>query len=105
MSPSIETISLFREIAGRKSFKKHIFEPSFKEAKNKKDLNKEKDKYIRIPKGIISIGDNAFHGCQSLKEIVIPNSVTRIGNDAFAFCYSLKEIVIPNNVTSIEKCF
>ena len=101
MSPSIETISLFREVAGRKAFKKHMFETSFKEGKDKDDLNGEKDKYIRIPKGVINIGDNAFEDCESLKEIIIPNSVTSIKNGAFRYCANLKEIVIPNSITSI----
>ena len=74
MSPSVQTIALLREVAGRKAFKKYIFEPSFKEAKDANDLNKKKDKYIRIPKGVTSIGDHAFYYCKSLKEIVIPTT-------------------------------
>ena len=54
-----------------------------------------------IPNSVTSIGDCAFSGCESLKEINIPNSVTSIGDYAFAGCYSLKEINIPNSVTSI----
>ena len=108
MSPSVQTIALFRDIVGRKVFKKHIFETSFKEAKYCDDLDEEKDKYIRIPNSITAIGKDAFYHCESLKKIVIPNhglaspySVTSIGDCAFANCESLEEIIIPNSVTSI----
>ena len=84
MTPSIETIALFREVAGRKPFKKYVFEPSFKEAKYCDDLDEEKDKYIRIPNSITAIGKDAFYHCESLKEIVIPKSVTSIGENAFS---------------------
>lgn len=78
---------------------------------------------ISIPTSIISIEEDAFHGCKSLGEITIPNSVTSIGQEAFRSCYMLKnvhlgsglqtigaqafddcefsEIVIPASVTSI----
>ena len=54
-----------------------------------------------IPSNVISIGDSAFYGCNSLSEIVIPSSVTSIGKGAFYCCDSLSEIVIPFSVTSI----
>ena len=54
-----------------------------------------------IPSDVISIGDSAFYGCNSLSEIVISSSVTSIGDSAFLWCSSLPEIVIPSSVTSI----
>ena len=54
-----------------------------------------------IPSNVISIGDSAFYGCNSLSEIVISSSVTSIGDSAFLWCSSLSEIVIPSSVTSI----
>ena len=50
---------------------------------------------------VISIGNQAFNDCSSLKSINIPNSVTSIGNQAFYDCSSLTSINIPNSVTSI----
>lgn len=54
-----------------------------------------------IKNGITSIGDHAFNGCKSLKNIQIPESVTNIGNYVFAYCESLESIEIPKSVTSI----
>ena len=56
---------------------------------------------VIIPDGVVTIGDNAFDGCESLKEITIPDSVVRIGSYAFYGCDSLKEIAIPDSVTEI----
>ena len=58
-------------------------------------------KYVTLPDGLTSIGDNAFDGCSSLTSITIPNSVTSIGRYAFEYCFSLTSVTIPNSVTSI----
>ena len=50
---------------------------------------------------VVSIGDRAFAGCESLTSVVIPDSVTRIGNSSFTWCYSLTSVVIPDSVTAI----
>ena len=55
-----------------------------------------------IPEGVITIGDSAFSGCESLTSITIPNGVTSIENSAFSGCESLTSIIIPDSVTSIE---
>ena len=48
-----------------------------------------------------SIGADAFHGCESLKNINIPDSVTSIGDNAFAGCTGLTSVTIPDSVTNI----
>ena len=50
-----------------------------------------------IPSNVISIGDSAFYGCNSLSEIVIPSSVTSIGDcvfDGYNFPNDIKQELI-----------
>ncbi len=61
---------------------------------------KKEHKYI-VPSSVTSIGDYAFHVCESLTSITIPDSVTSIGDYAFSGCDSLTGITIPDSVTSI----
>ncbi len=56
---------------------------------------------VTIPSSVMSVGDWAFGGCDSLESITIPSSVTSIGDCAFKWCDSLKSIAIPSSVTSI----
>ncbi|MDE7098714.1 MAG: leucine-rich repeat domain-containing protein, partial [Ruminococcus sp.] len=46
---------------------------------------------------VTSIGNRAFWGCKSLKNITIPDSVKSIGGSAFSDCQSLTSITIPNS--------
>ena len=48
----------------------------------------DEEEYV-VPKGVTSIGENAFCGCSSLKLLEIPASVTNIGDNAFEDCSSL----------------
>lgn len=59
--------------------------------------------WFTIPDSVISIGNYAFLGCESLGCIVIPDSVILIGNGAFRGCRNLFSITIPVSVTSIGK--
>ena len=54
-----------------------------------------------IPKGVRTIGREAFYNCSTLTEIKIPEGVATIGFGAFEDCKKLKEITIPNSVKSI----
>lgn len=59
---------------------------------------------ITIPNSVQTIGENAFYNCTGLTSVTIGNSVTSIGIWAFSRCNSLSSIVIPQSVTSIGKC-
>ncbi len=54
-----------------------------------------------VPKGITSIGREAFHGCGRLTQIVLPESLKSIDNSAFCECIGLTSVSIPAGVTSI----
>ena len=56
---------------------------------------------VVIPRGVTSIGENAFRDCSTLTSVVIPTSVKTIGSYAFYACRSLTTIVIPNSVTNM----
>ncbi|MBP5769783.1 MAG: leucine-rich repeat domain-containing protein [Bacteroidaceae bacterium] len=57
-------------------------------------------KNSKIPNDIKAIGDNAFHGCSDLKNIIIPCSVESIRKNAFSGC-GLVSVTIPSNVKDI----
>ena len=75
-------------------------------------FNKEKTKLIQYPLGnkkesyeipdsVISIGDNAFNGCNNIARVTIPDSVTTIGYSVFWGCDSLQYIHLPTTITEI----
>lgn len=55
--------------------------------------------YRGVP--VVSIGDGAFYGCNSLVSVTVPDSVTGIGKLAFSCCRGLESASIPDSVTSI----
>lgn len=65
----------------------------------------EKFTELTIPKGITSIGDNAFAG-NNLTSLVIPEGVKTIGGSAFSqtqTCRALEEITLPEGLKSIGR--
>ena len=56
---------------------------------------------ITIPSSVTSIGNSAFYDCTGMTSIIIPSSVISIGDSAFERCYNIKSISIPSSVTSI----
>lgn len=56
---------------------------------------------ITLPKGVASIGEEAFRRCVFLREIILQEGLTSIDNKAFYDCKSLKSITIPEGVTNI----
>lgn len=57
--------------------------------------------YIKLGEGILSIGDRAFQGCNSLREITIPDSVTHLGIRVFHKCQKLHTVTIGSGLTSL----
>jgi hypothetical protein len=57
---------------------------------------------VELPVGLCEIGNNAFQGCSSMKQINLPDGLLRIGSEAFASCTSLTHIRIPKSITSIQ---
>jgi hypothetical protein len=51
--------------------------------------------YWYLLDGAVSIGQNAFSGCVSLKNIVIPSTVHTIGKNALRGCEKLEKLTIP----------
>lgn len=58
--------------------------------------------YAAFSKGITSIDDNMFGGCEMLKSVEIPKSVTIIDDWTFACCSNLTSVTIPDSVTRIS---
>jgi hypothetical protein len=56
---------------------------------------------ITLPKSLVSIGENAFAGCEYLKEISFEEGLKIIGNFCFQNCHSLSEVVLPDSLEII----
>ncbi len=52
-------------------------------------------------KGVVDIGNSAFSGCNSLKNIEFTDSVVKIGDNAFYNCSEIEEFYFGDNITSI----
>ena len=56
---------------------------------------------VDIPDCVTKIGDNAFFGCELLRDVTIPDSVESIGKQAFCQCKNLTNVAIPDSVKNI----
>ena len=56
---------------------------------------------ITLPDGLVSIGDSAFAGCQSLTEITLPSGVLEIGENAFSQS-GLTEIILNDELEKLS---
>ena len=65
-------------------------------------LNGQEVTDLVIPNSVNSIGDYAFHGCESLTSVTFGDNVTSIGSDAFTYCSNLISVTIPRSVTTIN---
>ena len=50
--------------------------------------------YVRVPKGIKIINDNAFYLCFNITTVELPNSVQEVGGDAFTDCDAVETLII-----------
>ena len=58
-------------------------------------------KSIRIPDGVIEIGDRAFLGSYDLTDVQLPASIRSLGASVFAYCTGLEEVAFPQGYTTI----
>lgn len=58
-------------------------------------------KRVSLPKGLKVLSNNIFEYCKSLTEIFLPDCVTEIGDSVFSGCTSLTSITIPSQVRKI----
>ena len=56
---------------------------------------------VVLPQNMTAVSAHLFDGCTSLSQVVIPSGVSSIGDYTFNGCTSLGEIAIPQGVTSI----
>lgn len=61
-------------------------------------------KKVVIHSHLTHIGQRAFQGCATLREIVLPDTLEIIETGVFANCKSLEEIHLPDNVREIGDC-
>jgi len=64
-------------------------------------IGKETLTSVRLPVGLISIGDNSFKNCTGISKIVLTQTVSTIGNSAFYGCTGVDSVTIPNSVNII----
>ncbi len=60
-------------------------------------------RYIRLPKTVRNIGNNAFRGCTELDAIDLPSELSNIGNGAFSGCTALTELTLPDALKTIGR--
>lgn len=59
---------------------------------------------VRLPEGLVSIGDYAFNGCECLSSINFPSTLKTIGSHAFNKCKALTEVSLPESLAAIGVC-
>ena len=57
---------------------------------------------LRLPTGLESIGNGAFAGCSSIREVDIPATATNLGAWAFARCSALRHVTLPSGISEIS---
>ena len=80
----------------------YAFSPEKKGTKKEEKERFRNISSVSLGKNIKEIGQFAFDGCTSLKNIDMPDSVSQIGWGAFSGCSALEKMVFPESLTSIE---
>ena len=77
-----------------------------KDNSNSNGQDKAKVSDIKVGAASLSIGHEAFRGCNNLSSITLGEGIRSVGNYAFDGCSKLAEVTIPNKTTSLgEYCF
>ena len=63
-------------------------------------INNYRLKEIKLPEGIIEIGDNCFENCEALKKVDIKEGLKKIGESSFAGA-GVEEVKLPESITEI----
>jgi hypothetical protein len=58
-------------------------------------------KINNIPASIVTIGDNVFRNCTSLRSIILPKSINSLGGASLMTCHSLENIELPTQITNL----
>lgn len=56
---------------------------------------------IKIPEGVVAVGNSAFKNCEKLETIVIGDDVKSLGNESFRGCKNLTALNLPVNVKHV----
>ena len=56
---------------------------------------------LTVEEGVRSVGERAFIGCVSLREVSLPETLTDIGACAFANCVSLQQVRLPASLAHV----
>ena len=59
-------------------------------------------KRLTIPGSVQYVGRYAFYGCSSLTDLIVEDGVKFIGVSAFAFCENLENIRLPDSIENLE---
>ncbi len=56
---------------------------------------------IVIERGVESIGERSFYGCEKLKKVTLPDTIIKIDNLAFGYCLDLECVELTEGVIEI----
>lgn len=76
---------------------------NMKDLPNKLFYQRSAVELIKLPKNLVTIGEDAFYQCNGLKNIDFPSTLNTIKESAFAGCNNLQEVILPEKLSSLEK--